>query len=181
MTEDWGPDRFTQLPELVRERIFRNNELYMQRRIARAYENTNEEYVLDRFRVFKQPIHCWVCMLSVYVTKFWHVAVGYSHGQVRPSNLRRAPAHESDGFKILYTLKEKNEYEGIEAYRLRNFATDDALESDEIFQSFLDEIDAVMTFQTRTELNIHIADAHKTLANFDERIFDVFQEFRGTV
>ena len=181
MSDGSDGDRFVNLPEVCREKIFRFSRLFMQQRIAKAYRNTSEEHVLDRFRVHKQPIHCWICMSRIYLNRFWPIAVGYRDGEIMPSFMSRAPRHGTDGFKILYTLQETNEFESREAYRLRDFTTDDSIEADQVFQAFLDEIDKVPTVKSIEEMEDHIEEFHATVASFDERFFEVFQEFRGEI
>ena len=175
-------DFFADLPSVAREKIFRKCGVNDQRQIFRRYRRTLEIHVLDEIKKFKQPISCWLCQTVIWLDKFWAVMVGYNsdgEGGFEYSALRREPAHDTDAFHFLYKWQEKNHLRDIGIYKLRNFATDDADDADEIFDEFLLEIDNVFKARSPEELLDHIHFAHNEDAHIDSRIFDVFTKYQG--
>ena len=175
-------DFLANCPSVVREKIYRYLSVSNQQRLYRAYKNTDLAPIVAEFKYFRQPISCWLCVTSVWIESFWESANCNDEeiGGVQFGALRPEPAHNSLGFKLLYTYQERNSFHEREVYRLRDFKNDeDTKPADKILHDFISHADEVFKARSVRELQDHINFAHDGIGNFPEKFFKVLIDHEG--
>ena len=167
-------DFFANCPSVVREKIFRYLSVSNQQRLYKAYKKTELAPIVTEFKYYRQPISCWLCVSSLWIESFWDSANNNDeeNGGIKFGALRPEPAHNTLGFRLLYTFKERNSFHEREVYRLRDFRNEeDTKQADEILHDFISQAEGVFKARSIEELQNHVNFAHDGIGNFPEKFF----------
>ena len=167
-------DFLANCPSVVREKIYRYLSVSNQQRLYRAYKNTELAPIVAEFKYYRQPISCWLCVTNLWIESFWDSANSNNKetGGIQFGALRPEPSHNTLGFKLLYTFKERNSFHEREVYRLRDFRNlEDTKPADKILHDFISQAEEVFKARCVSELQDHINFAHDGIGNFPEKFF----------
>ena len=172
---------FFDLPEVAREKIFRSLDLLSQQDFFEAFNETNYDHVLDRIKVHREEVSCWLCMSEKFLTDFWPVSQPY--GETRGGThgpMQHEPKHKTKGFEFVYKLSEEEHGRQLFIPRDRK-NPEDAREMDKVFDEFVKDISSVFKAKSSDEMRTHFELEHGTLANFSPRFFENYTQMKGNI
>ena len=175
-------DFLEKCPSVARELIFRYLSMSEQQRLSKAYKNTKFSSMIEEFKYHREEISCWKCVCAIWIEWFWSSVNAFDkeNGGYEFGAMRAEPAHNTQGFKLLYTFQERNSFYEREVYRLRKFnIPEETKPADDILKRFIDECESVYKAKSVEDLQQHIQFAHDGIGHMPEMFFRPLIDHEG--
>ena len=170
---------FFDLPEVAQEKIYRFLDIPSQTDFFEAFNGTSHDHVLDRIKVHRQEISCWICQIQQYLTDFWPVSQPYSDNGLPRGPMVNEPKFETRGFDFLYKYLEEKDGRVVYVPRDRT-NPEDIQKMNQIFDAFVEKISSVFKAKSPDELRAHIKLEHET-PFFVPKFFEMYFKMQGNI
>ena len=171
---------FLSLPEVCQEKIYRFLDVGSQGNFTEAFEGTPASHVLNRIKIFRQEVSCWICLSQVFIGEFWHVSQPYNGPRITRGPMKHEPKFMTSGFTLLYKYDSQESDRRLYIRRDRK-KPNDVEEMDQIFAQFEKKLTKVFKAKSLEEMNSHFEIEHNTPDSLAPQFFEMYRKMEGLI